>query len=77
MTKTHLHKIFRILTKGILTWLTGTSFWMLGHTIRMNECITPAFYHTVPEQVTHVLAGLMLYVLFACAISYAEKTYDT
>ncbi|MBQ7921534.1 MAG: hypothetical protein IJ325_03025 [Clostridia bacterium] len=77
MTKQQYQHIFLILTKCILTTLTGTVLWIFVRTAQMTCSMDPAFYLTVPEQTTHVLAGLMVYVIFACAGSYAVGVYDT
>lgn len=77
MTIQQYKSIFLILTKTILTILTGTVFWIFCRTVQMTACLEPAFYLTVPQQVAHVLAGVMLYVIFACAGSYIVRGYDT
>ncbi|MBE6569131.1 MAG: hypothetical protein E7658_02795 [Ruminococcaceae bacterium] len=77
MTKQNFEKSFLLLTKIILTTLTAAVLLIFCRTLQMTQSMDPSFYLTVPEQTAHILAGLMLYVIFACAGSYAVNLYDT
>jgi len=76
MTRKKYKYYFQLITKFIFTVLTAVGFWIFCRTVQMNSCMDPAFYWTVPEQVMHLLAGILLYLVFACAGSYAVQIYD-
>ncbi len=64
---TSIHYIFGMLTRAVMTMLVCGGIYVLRLLVQMRTCPVSALglYHSVPVLAEHILAGILVYLLFS------------
>ncbi len=69
---TSISYVFGMLTRAVMTMLTCGGIYVLRVIVRMRTCPTAALelYHNVPVLAEHLLAGILVYILFSLLFTW-------
>jgi len=69
---TSIHYIFGVLTRAVMTMLVCGSIYILRVIVQMQMCPVSALelYHSVPVLAEHLLAGILVYILFSLLFTW-------
>ena len=64
---TSINYVFGMLTRAVMTMLVCSGIFVLRILVRMRACPVSALglYHSVPVLAEHILAGILVYLLFS------------
>ena len=64
---TSIHYIFGMLTRAVMSMLVCGGIYVLRILVQMRTCPVSAMglYHSVPVLAEHILAGILVYLLFS------------
>jgi len=75
---TSISYIFGLLTRAVMTMLVCGGIYILRILVPMRTCPVSAleFYHSVPVLAEHILAGILVYILFSLLFTWilSEET---
>jgi len=73
-----IHHIFGMLTRAVMTMLVCGGLYVLRILVRMrmNPAAALGLYHSVPLLAEHILAGILVYILFSLLFTWilAQET---
>lgn len=69
---TSISYIFGMLTRAVMTMLVCGGIYVLRVIVRMQTCPISALelYHSVPALAEHLLAGILVYILFSLLFTW-------
>ena len=70
--KTSISYIFGMLTRAVMTMLVCGGLYVLRILVRMrmNPAAALGLYHSVPLLAEHILAGILVYILFSLLFTW-------